>query len=530
MSLASFRLMELHTKTCNFIVSTIDMSQPAAVPLHNVPVPMVPPVMTTPSAPGEAGVWSPQEVDRSVISKSLLEQGYTNGLIEALMVNRQAFAQSIWVVDNSGSMQTWDGHRIVHGESSESSALTFVKCSRWTEMQQTVDYHAQMAALLRSPTTFRLLNDPGRVCGPQIFDIAVADPVGKSSMDEELSIAESTMQNTQPVGGTPLTQHVHAIRQQIVSMQSYLQHNRAKVAVVLATDGLPTDAEKHEFVSALRSLEGLSVWIVVRLCTDEDDMIQYWNDLDSELELSLEVLDDFESEAKEVYAVNPWLTYGLPLHRMREMGFHHPLFDLLDERKLSLDEVKMFLRLLFGSYEAPDPEENWMGFCSAVERLLAKEKNLWNPVAKKVMPWIDLNELNRQYILNASVTGSTKSSDSAETPRITPHPPNTAVLWSLGLLGAISAVGWHSQSPLTMLLLEQAMASLHLFSFATWFGTMVYTTFILCIMMSRNLPRHTWGKLQAELFPMYYGLSSITIVLQVRSFQLYPSFGNDFDR
>jgi Mg-chelatase subunit ChlD len=363
---------------------------------YDYPVPLAPP--TAPSATDDS------QFDNVQVRQMLQQQGYTTSLIEALRRNKLAYAQSIWVVDNSGSMQTRDGHRIVSGKTSE-SALKFVECSRWAEMQQTVDYHAQMAALLHAPTTFRLLNDPGRVCGPQIFSIAVqADPIGNSRIDEELSIAVSTMQNTQPGGVTPLTQHIHSIRQHILSMQSHLHHNGTKVAVVLATDGLPSDAQgysndsvKHEFVSALRSLEGLPVWIVVRLCTDEDDVVQYWNDLDSQLELSLEVLDDFESEAKEVYAVNPWLTYGLPLHRMREMGFHHPLFDLLDERKLSRDEVRSFLRILFGSYEAPDPEENWMGFCSAVERLLAKEKKLWNPVVKKMMPWIDLKQLNRQY-------------------------------------------------------------------------------------------------------------------------------------
>jgi hypothetical protein len=377
------------------------MSQPA-VPLQGDPVPMIPPEMATPSAPGGPG-WIPNEVDRSEIARPLLDQGYTKGLIEALIVNKQAFAQSIWVVDNSGSMNTRDGHRMVQVKSS-TGALKFVECSRWTEMQQTVEYHAQMAALLRSPTTFRLLNDPGRIWGPQIFSIAVADPVGYSRIDEELSIALSTMQNTQPSGVTPLTQHVQAIRQHIVSMLSHLHYSGTKVAIVLATDGLPSDSQgysndfvKREFVSALRSLEGLPVWIVVRLCTDEDDVVQYWNDLDCLPELSLEVLDDFESEAKEVYALNPWLTYGLPLHRMREMGFHHPLLDLLDERKLSRDEIRYFLRILFGSYEAPDPEENWKGFCSVVEQLNATEKKLWNPVVKKVTPWIDLKQLNRQY-------------------------------------------------------------------------------------------------------------------------------------
>jgi Domain of unknown function (DUF4149) len=55
-----------------------------------------------------------------------------------------------------------------------------------------------------------------------------------------------------------------------------------------------------------------------------------------------------------------------------------------------------------------------------------------------------------------------------------------------------------------------------LLSFSTWFGTMVYTTFVLGITMFKNLPRKTFGNLQAKLFPKYFALSSIAIVLQVR--------------
>jgi hypothetical protein len=38
------------------------------------------------------------------------------------------------------------------------------------------------------------------------------------------------------------------------------------------------------------------------------------------LGVDLDVLDDFEGEAKEVARVNPWLNYSPPLHRIRETG------------------------------------------------------------------------------------------------------------------------------------------------------------------------------------------------------------------
>ena len=110
------------------------------------------------------------------------------------------------------------------------------------------------------------------------------------------------------------------------------------------------------------------------------------------------------------------------------------------------------------------------------------------------------------------MTDSSASNEAWTKPRL--H--NTGAFRSMALLGAIAAAGLSSNSPFQMLS-AQSMAALHLFSYATWFGTMVYTTFVLGITMFKNLPRKTFGNLQAKLFPLYFALSSIAIILQVSS-------------
>ena len=195
------------------------------------------------------------------------------------------------------------------------------------------------------------------------------------------------------------------IRANVIAMKDDLSKLGQKVVIVLATDGLPSNEQgvssshtRMEFQNALRSLEGLPIWIVVRLCTDEDQVVEFYNNLDSELELSLEVIDDFVGEAEEIYEHNKWLNYALPLHRIREMGFNHKLFDLLDERPLTKDELLEFFALIFGEFDGiPDPQINWKGFCDYISMVVDKEKNQWNPIKKKMMPWINMRQLSKTY-------------------------------------------------------------------------------------------------------------------------------------
>jgi hypothetical protein len=66
-----------------------------------------------------------------------------------------------------------------------------------------------------------------------------------------------------------------------------------------------------------------------------------------------------------------------------------------------------------------------------------------------------------------------------------------------------------------LILSSKAAATVHMLSFGTWFGTVVYTTFIAGITMFKNLPRRTFGTLQSKLFPLYFQLCTGMLALQV---------------
>jgi len=335
----------------------------------------------------------------------LEEQGFPNGLALALAESVNSFPLRVWVVDNSGSMAASDGHRIV--ETSKKNDLKFVQCTRWKELTETVMYHARLAALLNAPTVFRMLNDIPVHMGPSQFGIA---DKGGAYVQQDLQVAMDVMSRASPAGVTPLSRHVREIRQDVAELAPKLVRRGQKVVVILATDGLPTDEAgngdefyKRDFVDALRSLEGLPVWIVVRLCTDSEEVVQYYNNLDKQLEFSVEVLDDFTQEANEVHARNGWLNYSLPLHRCREMGFHNRIMDLLDERALTLGELRDLCLLLFGHEHAdgvPDPEADFKGFQKSIEGILEMSeagRNQWDPLRKKVLPFVDLKKMKRSY-------------------------------------------------------------------------------------------------------------------------------------
>lgn len=372
--------------------------------------------LSSPSAPQIGG-------EQTRASLALRRLGFTEGLEQCLGDSMRVFTRRIWILDNSGSMSMGDACHFVPARKkgggddgwTPNERLRLVPCTRWEELRDAVLTQAKLCVELQAPVSFRLLNPPtmGRGCSeanrPQQFlDLAAA---GASAPEAELAQLNATMRS-EPGGYTPLAARLREVCKLVRRDELELRRSGRRVCVVVATDGMPTTRHgesgvraRRDFVAAMKELQRLPVWVVVRLCTDDDSVCDFYNDLDKQLEAPLEVLDDLCSEAREVGAHNPWLCYCAPLHALRLFGTQSRLLYAIDERPLSLGEAHGLCLSILGCSreELPQPlatasdEDTWDAFEQGLKRQLAQIDPVWNPQRKSHRPLIDAAAFRRAY-------------------------------------------------------------------------------------------------------------------------------------
>ena len=64
------------------------------------------------------------------------------------------------------------------------------------------------------------------------------------------------------------------------AMEPWLRSTGQKVSLTIATDGESSDGD---IAAAMRPLQRLPVNVVIRLCTDQDSIVEYWNNIDKVL-------------------------------------------------------------------------------------------------------------------------------------------------------------------------------------------------------------------------------------------------------
>lgn len=301
---------------------------------------------------------------------------WPRGLQEVGLRNMQKFPIRFMVIDDSGSMGASDGHRLIH--SGNNTILQ--PATRWKELVDIVKFQAGLAQAANALTEFRLLNNAA--------PIVVGQPGDNASYQQICQI----MDNSSPAGGTPLCRHIREIAAQVSAMESQLRANGHKAAIIICTDG---EASDGDVAAALRPLHALPVWVVIRLCTDEDNVVKYWNNIDGQLELEVEILDDLCSEANEVNAKNNWFTYGEPLHLLRQFGIAIKELDMLDEKTLTADQIRDVVAIILGGKpdDYPHPGVDAKGFVKMVTDKNNLEPRVFNPSTKKMASWIEVSKM-----------------------------------------------------------------------------------------------------------------------------------------
>ncbi len=323
-------------------------------------------------------------------ARSYLKQHHWPEGFQSLLLDQcSSVPVRFFICDDSGSMYNTDGQHLV----SQGNISKPVQCSRWVELTESLLFHLDLAHKAQAPCEFRLLNQ----LSPKF--------VGDNSMDPDhgnYRAVQNVFKNKTPTGGTPLCRHITDVVNYIKFHEARLREDGQVISLVICTDGMSSDGN---VVDAMRPLKHLPCMVVIRLCTDEDAVITYWDSVEKDLEMELDIVDDFFGEGSGVRDVNPWINYGLPLQRLREFGVKVKELDMIDERKLTTQQMIKYLSILFNCEVStiPQPDFDWGTFEKWVKDNNTKVQNTFNPNSSKNSPepWINISQLNACYNPNA---------------------------------------------------------------------------------------------------------------------------------
>eukprot|EP00929_Paragymnodinium_shiwhaense_P039797 TRINITY_DN20859_c0_g1_i10.p1 TRINITY_DN20859_c0_g1~~TRINITY_DN20859_c0_g1_i10.p1 ORF type:complete len:481 (-),score=78.55 TRINITY_DN20859_c0_g1_i10:518-1960(-) len=286
----------------------------------------------------------------------LMGMGLPPGLATLVSEEDREIALRVFLLDNSGSTAHPDGKILketpANGGSGGGGGMHMYRVTRWEEVVHMAKEHARWNMELGTPAEFVLLN-PLSV-GEQLeegLDFQRIDKPQDNGGQSQLEALQRLLASVGPKGATPLTAVLRKIRERISAEGRDIARKGQKVVIVIVTDGVPSGPPgraEPDFVSELRRLgDDLPVHLVVRLCTDDDSILDFYNKIDEEVEMQLEVVDDISSEAREAArAGNRFFTYTPLIHKLREGGTFCRLFDLMDERRLEPMEVMLFCQYL----------------------------------------------------------------------------------------------------------------------------------------------------------------------------------------
>jgi len=221
-------------------------------------------------------------VGMASVSELMEKHSFPLGLAQRAVESAKTFPIRFWIVDNSASMGIPDGQKL----GKTSTGFKMIQTTRWQELMKDIEDVATLSQSVGSRTEFYAINPEA---SPPLVITGDGQPDEVAAVCAGLGV---------PHDSTPLAQTTKRVVDKITAMvQQSLIAPGEKACVVIATDGEPDDKDafKREVVSLLK----LPVWLVFRVCTNEEHVIEYYNELDGQIEANIEVIDDLQGEAHD---------------------------------------------------------------------------------------------------------------------------------------------------------------------------------------------------------------------------------------
>ena len=258
------------------------------------------------------------KVNLETLKGTMLVYGYTQEMVELVKTELAICKYRFYIGDDSGSMNGSDGKIYKDGKVSH--------CSRYAEMKSELGESFDICAKAGIESHFISLNSGS-------IYIKKGGNGDLSRDHQEYSRIFYT-----PNGGTPLNKVLTGVLNIIKTLP---QGERKKI--VLYTDGESSDGD---ITNIIKEIQHYNTSITVRLCTDQESVVTYWDNIDKNLEIRLDIIDSYTDEKPSVKRMNPRLKYEHSMHKLRVFGVVSNDFDRMDEARLTDSQIESLNALL----------------------------------------------------------------------------------------------------------------------------------------------------------------------------------------
>ena len=245
---------------------------------------------------------------------------------------------AVYIIDNSSSMSYYnDGKVFMTNRKNKIEKIDNI--SRWDEAVHKTTLIASYNIKRGMSAVYYLLNPKKSDTYVLNTDYVVIDPFEtKQVISQKKQILANMLHPDNVHGSTPLDKITSYLE---ASLKNHLNNggDTYPICYNIITDGVPNN--KAAFERNLMSLSSTyNIFLTINLCTNDDDIVSYFNDLDKNIGNEIcgcDVIDDLEAEQEEVLkAGNNVINYCNEIHIVRMAGCFSIVSDLLDEVELGI--------------------------------------------------------------------------------------------------------------------------------------------------------------------------------------------------